>query len=55
MKRLKSLIRDRQELERAVRDDDRVVIAGRDARHGLLPVAGGEVRPWPATNRLACG
>ena len=40
---VEELVGDRQKLERAVRDDDGVVIAGRDARHGALAVAGREM------------
>ena len=40
---VEELVGDRQELERTVRDDDGVIIAGRDARHGPLAVAGGEM------------
>ena len=40
---VEELVRDRQKLERAVRDDDGVVVAGRDAGHGALAVAAREM------------
>ena len=42
---VEQLVRNRQKLERAVRDDHRVVVAARDARHRPLPVAGREMLP----------
>ena len=40
---VEQLVGDGQKLERAVRDDHRVIVAGGDARHRLLAVAGREM------------
>ena len=42
---VEELVRDRQKLERAVRDDHGVVVAARNAGHRALPVAGREMVP----------
>jgi len=40
---IKESVGDGQKLERAVRDDDGVVVTGRNARHGTLAIAVGEM------------